>query len=57
MDGFTPVEYKVVDLGIIEIDPKSPNGFEEFLNDLGKDGWELVVWHGLTRDTLVFKRS
>jgi hypothetical protein len=44
MDDFTPVEYKVVDI------------VEAHLNDLGKDGWELVAWNQHTM-VLVFKRS
>jgi hypothetical protein len=54
VDGFAPVEYKVVDIeGIITLDAPQ---FEAHLNDLGKDGWELVAWNQQTM-VLVFKRS
>ena len=47
-------EYRVVDSRISET---TPQRLEQFLNDLGDDGWELVATCGTYGQMFVFVRS
>ena len=48
-DEFSPVEYKVVEIHTLPM-----SDLETALNELGQEGWELVVWDG---SRAIFMRS